>query len=158
MTARFPEPENDFDASVLRGIQDHGWYVLKVPEDAEGPGFAFTVGLWANYQHPELIMVGLSLDLMHPLLNLAGGEVRDGRQRFEAGQLSSELIKGHLCTFVEVAPESYRDYLGYALWLYRHESFPVLQCAWPDQQGSFPWQSQFPEALRARQPILGNPK
>lgn len=157
MTAPFPEPENDFDANVFRGIQDHGWFVLKVPEDVEGPGFAFTVGLWANYQHPELIIVGLNLDVMHQILNLAGNEVRDGRQRFKAGQLTSELIEGYPCAFAEVALEVYKDYLGYAQWLYRHESFPALQCVWPDQQGYFPWQPQFLDALRTSQPMLGQP-
>ncbi|AZI44381.1 DUF4262 domain-containing protein [Deinococcus psychrotolerans] len=155
MNPQFPEPENDFDVDVLRGIQEYGWFVLKVPEDAEDPGFAFTVGLWANYLHPELIMFGLSLKVMHEILNLAGNEVSRKMRRFESGQQAEGLIEDHSCTFMDVGSEAYDEYLGYAQWLYRKQMFPVLQCVWPDRQGFFPWHAGFLEELRSHQPILG---
>lgn len=155
MTLPFPEPEDEFDATLLRGIQECGWYVLKVSEDIEGPGFAYTVGLWGNYQHPELIIFGLDLDVMHQILNVAGNAIREDQRRFEPGELDAGLVEGYSCAFVNVAPEAYQEYLGYARWLYRQQDFPALQCVWPDRRSYFPWQPDFSEDLRTRQPLLG---
>lgn len=155
MSVTFPEPENAFDTEVLQGIQQQGWFVLNVPEDVEGPGFAFTVGLWMNYQHPELVMFGLDADVMHRILNLAGDEISRGAQQFEPGDFTASLLDGAMCCFVKIGAEAYPEYLGYAVWLYSHQAFPALQCIWPDRQGHFPWQPQFAPALMSRQPLLG---
>jgi hypothetical protein len=46
--------------------------VVKVFGDDEGPGFAFTIGLYQRFRHPELLVFGLPLDTMHLMLNGAG--------------------------------------------------------------------------------------
>lgn len=40
-----------------------------LPEDDQ-PGWAYTVGLSQTFEHPELILFGLPLDVAHVLLNL----------------------------------------------------------------------------------------
>lgn len=155
MTTAFATPETEFDSTVLQRIQRDGWTVLGIPEDAEGPGFAFTLGLWMNFQHPELIMVGENPAVMQDLLNTASQAVRDGSRVFAPGQPAEGLLPEHTCQFLTVLPAAYRDYLGYALWLYGQQAFPALQCVWPDQLGRFPWQADAPATFRERQPVLG---
>jgi hypothetical protein len=41
--------------------------------------------------------------------------------------------------FVEVDPAYYKEYVGYALWMYERPDFPMLQCVWPLKSGHFPW-------------------
>ncbi|GGL16124.1 DUF4262 domain-containing protein [Deinococcus radiotolerans] len=156
MTSSLSAPETDFDSSVLHHIKQRGWSVLTIPEDAEGPGFAFTVGLWANCQHPELILIGQPTAAMQAGLSAASQAIHDRQQRYSAGYTTPDLLAGHLCQFIPVPPASYRDYLGYALRLYGNEEFPVLQCVWSDHQGRFPWQPGASDALREQQPTLGS--
>ncbi|MCP2014095.1 hypothetical protein L1280_001232 [Deinococcus sp. HSC-46F16] len=157
MVFAFPTPEDDFERELLSSIQTHGWSVLKVPADEEGPGFAFTLGLWGNYGHPEVIMVGLDLDLMHQILNLIGDAVKAEQQRFEDGQHYAELLEDLHCAFVEVAANHFMEYLGTALWLYGQQPFEALQCVWPDREGLYPWQDGFNPEWRELQPLLSTP-
>lgn len=157
MPFAFPAPENDTDRHLLDGIQTHGWSVVKVLADDGGPDFAFTIGLWANYNHPEIMMVGLDIELMHHVLNNIGDEVKTGGQRFEDGKQYPELLEGYDCAFVSVAPEHFEEYLGTAMWLYRQQPFAALQCVWPDKQGFYPWQDSFNPQWRTRQPVLNTP-
>jgi len=56
---------NGGDAQVPADIETYGWHVIEVPEDDEGPGFAFTIGLFRRFEHPELIVFGLPMNTMH---------------------------------------------------------------------------------------------
>lgn len=53
------EAKDEHERKALADVQQHGWHVLKVMEDNEGPAFAYTVGLYHSFGHPELIVVGL---------------------------------------------------------------------------------------------------
>jgi hypothetical protein len=64
------------------------------------------------------------------------------------------VLEGYDVVFRSVFMNHYRQYLGYALWYYNGFNFPVLQCVWPDRYARFPWDNEFPEAIRWRQPVL----
>lgn len=36
----WPAPEDDHDRKLLADVQEHGWHVVGVEADAEGPSFA----------------------------------------------------------------------------------------------------------------------
>ncbi len=146
----------EIDPRVLRDIEQHGWHVVKVMEDEVGPGHAFSLGLWQTRRHPEILAVGPDLDVLHQLVNAVGEEIRDGR-RFEAGQDYEGIVQGFACRFRTVHPRNYPDFLGYAGWFYEGPSFEALQCQWPDAQGRFPGDADFPEALARHQPDLSQP-
>ncbi len=48
----------------------------------------------------------------------------------------------------------YAEYLGYARWFYQSDSFPVLQCIWPDKQHRYPWHPDCHPKVKERQPVL----
>ncbi|MEF2277677.1 DUF4262 domain-containing protein [Deinococcus sp. YIM 134068] len=139
---------------MLDDIRRHGWHVIKVPADEEGPGFAFTLGLYARFDHPEVIIFGLDLDLMQQILNGIGDDVKAGERRYAAGRQESGVLEGYDCAFVEVAAPHFRDYLGTAVWLYRRQPFPALQCVWLDRAGAFPWEDRLDARFLPLQPLL----
>jgi hypothetical protein len=49
------------DAKVLSDIERVGWHVMKVfaRPNEKGPEWAFSIGLFHTYQHPEIIIFGL---------------------------------------------------------------------------------------------------
>ena len=68
---------------VHRCITAYGWFIQAVEAGAHNPDWAYTVGLSAGFDHPELIVVGLPYPDAGGLLNALGEQVRDGR-RFAA--------------------------------------------------------------------------
>ena len=48
----------------------------------------------------------------------------------------------------------FRWFVGYAIWFYGQESFPLLQLFWPDRKGAFPWEVGADDGLREAQPRL----
>lgn len=150
----WPTATDPYEETVLRNVREGGWHVVLVPDDDEGPGFAFTVGLQRNYNHPELIMAGLSLASSHLILNEAGAQVRAG-QRFFSGQRLSGLLENGDCLISAVHPGHHREYLGTACWFSGGcANVQALQILWPDRTGLFPGDAGFAAALADRQPRL----
>jgi hypothetical protein len=128
--------EEDRDRKLLADIEEIGWHVILIPEGDDGPPFAYTIGLFRTFEHPEIIIFGLDLDLMHQMINLIGEEIRQGR-RFSDGESASGILEGYDVRFLHVG-----------------DAFAILQCLWPDRQGRFPTDAGYAEPLRARQPLL----
>jgi Domain of unknown function (DUF4262) len=43
--------------------------------------------------------------------------------------------KTHTIVFREVDRQHNSDYVGYALWFYEDDPFPLMQCFWPARKG-----------------------
>jgi hypothetical protein len=145
--------EDDVEKKLVSDIEEFGWHVIKIAEDDEGPAFAYSIGLFKTFGHPEIIVFGLDVDLMHRMINLIGEEVRHGR-RFADEEAASGVLEGYDVRFKYVARRHYHEHVGYARWFYKGDDFPLLQCLWPDKKGRFPTDSDFARALRPRQPLL----
>jgi hypothetical protein len=145
---------NASEQKVLADVEKFGWHVILVPDDASGPGFAFTIGLFRTYRHPEVIVFGLPQALAHQLLNVIGNDVKSGT-RVGAGDRSDKYLENASCAFLDFPLRGYEQFLGYARWFYEGDEFPALQCVWPDVAGHFPWEDAAADATRTRQPILG---
>lgn len=72
------KPQDEGEAKLLADLKDPGWHVIGVTEDEEGPGFVYTIGLFHNYQHPEIIAFGLDVPILWQIVNVIGG-VLSGR-------------------------------------------------------------------------------
>jgi hypothetical protein len=148
-----PTPTDEHDRQLLADVKKYGWHVIAVREDKEGPGFAYSIGLFHTFEHPEVIVFGLDLRLMHQMINGIGEQIKSG-ERFEHLDEADDILEGYNVLFRRVEKKHYREYFGYARWFYQGNRFPVLQCVWPDNQHRYPWHSAFNENLAKRQPIL----
>jgi len=153
-----PQPEDDADRRLLDDVQTHGWHIVHVGvpagEEAEGPDWSYSIGLFHGFGHPELIVVGLPWSTAEAIINELGSRIRAGA-RFVHGMRDSDVLENHDVRFVALRADVYRAYLGYAIWFYRGVEFPTLQVVWPDRAGRFPWDPACTLAESA-QPILGN--
>jgi hypothetical protein len=148
-----PEPHDDHDRKLLADVARHGWHVIGVEEDEEGPAFAYSIGLYHSFKHPEIIVLGLPVDVMHRIINAVGKQVRS-EERLEHLDESGDVLDGYSVAFRTVEHRHYSDYFGYARWFYRGNDFPCLQCVWPDSRHRYPWHTEFNVALAQRQPLL----
>ena len=148
-----PRCESLADEQVLADVAKYGWLVFKVLEKHESPGWAFSVGLYENFNHPEVVVFGLNDDLLGSVINSIGEDVRNGKT-FAIDGLYPNLIDTYSCTFKSVNQVWYYDFLGYANWFYKGQDYPALQCIWPDRNSQFPWEPEFNPNWIWAQPLL----
>jgi len=148
-----PRCEGLDDEKLLADVKDYGWQVIKILEKDETPGWAFSIGLYKNFNHPEVVVFGLNDEVAHFLINEIGEGIRAGK-KFAVDGLYSDLIDTYSCTFRPVNPVWYHDFLGYANWFYESQNYPALQCIWPDKQHRFPWDPEFNPNWLWAQPLL----
>jgi hypothetical protein len=155
MSGKFewPKAESEGDETILRHIRNHGCSVVDIP-DADPP-FSFSVGLFGNYGHPELIIFGQRSDDACILINLIRDRAAAGH-RFADGEIADDiLLDGYKLCFWNVPLLVYPKYLGTAIWFYRKSGpFPCLQIIWPDLNRRFPWEAECIPEVKADQPLL----
>lgn len=144
--------DQETEESIKRIVDQHGWFVGKLPATDYLPSFCYTIGLWKNYQHPELISFGLTPDTLGAILNI-GGEMVEGGQRLEPNQEYDEFFEQGTAMILDVDERNLGDYFGYGLW-YNGGAFPAMQIVWKDRNGKFPWEDGFEEEFIYRQPLL----
>jgi hypothetical protein len=137
-----PNPRDDDDRQVLRDVAESGCHIIGVLADETGPAYAYSIGLFHNYNHAEILVFGLEHVLMQSMINGMRDEIRRGR-RFIPGSRYSGIISDFDCEFRKVDSSHDHELFGYAEWFYAKADFPVVQCFWPDKQGHFPWEPGF---------------
>src|SRR5215208_2924013 len=71
-----PRCEGLDDEKLVADVKEYGWHVVKILEKDETPGWAFSVGLYKNFNHPEIVVFGLNDEVAHSLINAIGDVVR----------------------------------------------------------------------------------
>jgi hypothetical protein len=149
---RFRDRELDeSERNVLGHIENHGWSVTNIREENGAPGWAFTIGFFEKFGHPEVVIFGMTPETRHSILNWIGQNLREGKP-FTAGQEHDWVLEGHNCWGRDVLNLWYKDLFGWAIWFYGGTEFPVVQCLWPAKDGTYPWEEN--AAFFALQPLL----
>lgn len=150
-TRRFRAGElSEADADTISHVEEFGCSVVSVKRSGAGPGWSYTVGVYDTAGKPEIITVGLSESTAHSLLNDAADRLRKGvdltlgRHREMVGEVE--------CEFRPVDPKWVKHLMGWALWYYNWEDFPVLQAVYPDLENRFPEEDGFDTAFA--QPLM----
>jgi hypothetical protein len=147
------EANEDSDQKVLDDIAVHGWHVAGVLDWDGLPGWAYSVGLYHRFKHPEIVVFGLDSHVAHVLINIVGDDAATGKV-YTADELYPDLIDTYSCMFKPVNTGWYEPFLGYAEWFYDGADYPVLQCLWPDHDSRFPWDPEFNPDWVWAQPLL----
>lgn len=147
--------DNAHEQQVVDDVDCAGWHVVGVEADADGPAFAYSIGMQHTLSHPEVIIFGLDTSTMIHIINTLGDRVRKGA-RYHDWHESDQILEGYSCLFREIRVDVFAEYLGFAVWFYQPDTFQVLQCVWPDSEHRFPWQVECESVIRKRQPILAN--
>lgn len=150
-----PHEEHDSQAeeNIKRDVKDYGWSVCLFEVNTATPAFAYTIGLWENFNHPELICFGLPINTMHAILNDVGEWVRGG-QRVELGVDNFDVLERLPVQFRPVEASNIPDYFGYGRWFYKYLDFPAVQLIWPDTEGHYPWSAAYAARYEFSQPLL----
>lgn len=153
ITDEHSKHDQEAEAQITSNVRQYGFHITLIAENSYLPGFAYTIGLYQTYGHPEIICFGLKPDLLGVVLSHAGDLIKGG-QPMQTGRLYEGFLEGYQVQFLPVREEHYRDYLGYAGWFNQGWQFPVLQLLWPDKAQLFPWEPGFNPNWQFKQPLL----
>ena len=127
---------------------------MNVLPEADHSPHSYSIGLFASFEHPEIVITGLPGDRAHKFINNIADEIKGGAT-FEADCRYGHLIEGYDVAFVRVRHDVYPEYFGRAIDYYADIAFPVVQMVWPDRHQHFPWQPECEAEIRKLQPVLG---
>ncbi len=132
----------------------HNCHLMGVYPDAPStePSFVYSIGLWYNFQHPEIICLGLSPQVGGLLINSYAARVAAGEVVPVGEAISGELADDYLLQFRQCGEIAQRDYTCWASWFNGTRQYPVLQLIWQDKAHRWPWEPGFHPA--AAQPLL----
>ena len=143
--------------TTLKHVNEFGLTVIHVIADEKGPGFSYSIGLYKNYNHPEIIMIGLKRETMHVIINNIAEDIKKGKI-YIPFLAYDDILNDYECFFIEVKKDNYIDYVGQAINFYKSDDFPLLQCVYPDKSGVYPWQDEWHKSLKNVEPLLGENK
>lgn len=134
-------------------IEKFGLQVIMVSATDYSPPFAYSIGLYKSYQHPEIICFGLPNDLIHAIINDIADLVKKG-EKIKPSKNYYNIFKDSRAEFLEVDERNIDDYFAAAINFYETIKFPALQLVWTDRNGKFPWEENFEDKFLHDQPFL----
>jgi hypothetical protein len=144
---------NRFERGLLKNIQKYGWTANGIAGEGANPDWAYSVGVFAKYGQPELIVFGLEIATMHQMISAYIDLLQAGKKSKDGTKIEG-IIPDQLCVLREVHVPWREPLLRSASWYYHYEEYPVLQCFWPDRHGYFPWDDHCNKRSRKVQPLL----
>jgi hypothetical protein len=163
---RWQDPEDESDRKMFRDILEHGCQIAAIEAGPNTPDFCYSVGLYLNFLHSEILIMGLPHQSCAKAINQICRETAEGKKVAE-GDVRSDLFEsGRPVRFIKVPQEYYIDNLGYAHWFYRslffqppaiEQKFPVLQALWPDKEMRYPDDPNCNPKVKAAQTLTTKP-
>ena len=138
---------DEAEKKAISNVKKYGLHIIQVFGAENYPQFSYTIGLYENYLHPEIIIIGLRHELAQVLLNNMAHDIKNGKT-YHVGEFHEGVLDNFLCYFGEVPKNQYKDHVGWATWFYEGCHFPLIQCVYPTVEGKFPWDKGFPEEAR----------
>ena len=123
---------------------------MNVARTKYGFGWAYTIGVFDTAEKPELITVGLPPETAHYALNEAAKLLRSGVD-LSKGRYR-DLIGEVECEFRPVDRKWIGQLMGWSIWYYDGDDFPVLQAVYPDRENRFPEDDGFDKSFA--QPLM----
>lgn len=134
---------------IQETIENGMWSVVAIPDGY--PTFAYTVGLWKMFKHPEIIVYGLPVHIARSFLNQFGNSIKEKSDRFMVDNIYHYLAGNGMKTmFKKVRDKS--DF-GACLAFYGGD-FEAIQMVWPDTQNNFPWEDGFEAKFYNMQKVI----
>lgn len=149
--------EHAAERKALHDIDTYGLHILSVAEDGALPPFSYSIGIGQSLGLPELIVVGLRHEVAQAAINACYALMKAGQKIVPGARVAGLLGGGFECEIVEVSPAHYREYMGWAWWLYDGPGFRAHQIVFPNTAGVFPWEPAADTWFRNWQPLLNNP-
>jgi hypothetical protein len=140
-------------------IETNGWALEASPPmsdaDPPVPAHAYTIGLPAHVDFPEIIVFGLTPVAANGLLSMVIGALAGGTDLPLDAELVGLLDNGLRCRFAAVLSGERDRWCSTAVSWYRGSDFGLVQLIYPDRTGVLPYESGYDHRMRLAQPVIG---
>ncbi|MCX4578061.1 DUF4262 domain-containing protein [Streptomyces sp. NBC_01571] len=145
--------DSEIQLKIGRDVESVGWSWIWVfdPGEPAVPSFAYTIGLFRTFSHPEVVVVGLPESTSHAVLEAVFDSVESGA-RYASGSVSDEILNGFSVRFEDVSSVLAEENLVQAF-VFNSGEVEVLQMVWPEKNGKFPGDDGAPSWLEERQKL-----
>jgi hypothetical protein len=141
---------------ILTQVASTGWAVPGVPGDGGTPPWAYSIGLWASYGHPDIAIFGRPLTQLAVIAKTLCRRVAD-EDFLSPGDEIDDACSSRLAVR-DIHPSWRLTTLFYASdQFHGYIRPPMLQVAWADQDANLPWEQRFEPTLADAQPKLWLP-
>ena len=145
----------------LRRIRKYGWTGTFVPGDEAMPAFAYSVGFWEDIDAPEVFVSGAPIEIANGLLAEAHRQIQLGELTLvDQAVWPLPWEDGPKLAWRAVHPSQIRRHHFNVAIIYcerqgrSRNDLQAFQLFRSDEQGRFPWETDFDEALRSGQEEL----
>ncbi len=143
-----------------RRIDRHGWTGIYVGDYSTAPTWVYSIGFTEALGRPEVVVFDLPQAAANGILWQIFRELKDGRLQLVDG--ATWDTADHLCVWRKVHQSQIEsDDRWFTLALMRHalvsgemDGVEVFQLVLSDEDGHLPWDAEYDERLRERQPAL----
>lgn len=162
----FPDRDMSHRDKLEFMLDREGWAMDAVVSRPEAgstlPSYSFTVGFEERFEFPDVCVVGLSPVACRGLFDMVADALGGGTELPVGAPFIGLLDGGQPCALLAVDPAMGVDLFPSLVEHHRlagrdPEGMRVVQLAWPDADGSLPWEPGFAPHLLAVQLLLGDP-
>ena len=140
-------------------IETTGWALEPVPADTATepptPGYAYSIGLPAAVEFPEVAVFGLTPVAANGLVTLTADARRGGTEIPLGVELVGLLDNDLRCMFAPIDLDRWGPWFATAAAWYRGERFEIVQLLYPDRNGFLPYEAGFEQRMTLAQPVIG---
>ncbi|WP_309603405.1 DUF4262 domain-containing protein [Sphingomonas sp.] len=154
--------DSEFEAKIIANVDQHGCSINVVSDpDGDDPAFAYSIGFPTSVSQPEVIVFGLSSDLMQSMINETQRQCSEDALTLQDGAVIAGLLEGFNCV-LRAVPEDAIDaeHFNSAIWYRRvimgEKMDRAFQIFWPGaSDGLFPWdEAADPHVVRLQSELL----
>ena len=151
----------DYEREIIANVARSGCHITCV-FDPEGnhPAYAYSAGFTRSLGTGEVIVFGLTNELMMAMINEVHDRILDGSLQLAEKASINGLLRDHVCVARRVTPDQIKpEYFNSAMWFARtqmdQELTEAWQLCWPPVGSSLmPWDAECPDNVRQLQPAL----
>jgi hypothetical protein len=140
-------------------IESTGWALEAVPARPEvmppNPTYAYSIGLPAAVDFPEVAVFGLTPVAAKGLVTLVA-DARRGGTEIPLGVELVGLLENELrCLFAPIELDTWGPLFETATTWYEGADFEIVQMIFPDRNGWMPYEPGYDERLQVAHPVIG---
>ena len=139
-------------------IETNGWALEPVAPNPDAdpplPAYAYTIGLSALVDFPEVVIFGLKPVAARGLIGLVVDMVQGGTEIPIGVELVGLFDNDLRCLFAPVDVEPHAGYFTTAIAWRKGLPFEIVQLLWPDRNGNLPTEPGYAQSMRLAQPVI----
>lgn len=147
--------KKEINLTIQSNIDEFGCEIIEVEGNGYFPSYVYTIGLYQEFNHPEIVCFGLSCETMIDMLNQLKDTIEEANICYEVDKMYYNILpKEYPITFLKVNHLYYSEYFDVAVDFYEKSGYSFYQLIWPDNSKLFPWQKHFDLNIKYNQPLL----